>query len=43
MSEEQARAALTRIPLLAGDAAAQARLTRLGGLTNLVFKVELGS
>jgi thiamine kinase-like enzyme len=42
MSEEQAHAALTRIPRLA-DRAAQARLTRLGGLTNLVFKVELGS
>ena len=42
MSEEQARTALARIPLLAGHDHGTARVARLGGLTNLVFKVELG-
>lgn len=42
MSEEEARAGLARIPLLAGYDPASAQLTRLGGLTNLVYKVELG-
>lgn len=41
MSEEQARASLARIPVLAGRDLAAARLARLGGLTNLVYKVEL--
>ncbi len=38
---EQARLALAAIPLV-GTAAGTAAITRLGGLTNLVFKVEVG-
>jgi len=38
---EQARKALAAIPLI-GTAAGTASITRLGGLTNLVFKVEAG-
>jgi thiamine kinase-like enzyme len=38
---EQARTALAAIPALSATAA-HAKITRLGGLTNLVFKVEAG-
>lgn len=40
MSEQQARTALAALPLFAGRDLSGATLTRLGGLTNLVYRVE---
>lgn len=41
MSEQQAREALAALPLFTGRDLSGATLTRLGGLTNLVYRVEL--
>lgn len=41
MDEEQARQAVSTLPLFAGRDVSGVRVTRLGGLTNLVFRVEL--
>lgn len=42
MSEQQAREALAALPFFTGRDVSGAALTRLGGLTNLVYRVELG-
>jgi thiamine kinase-like enzyme len=39
---EHARSALAAIPFLANEDASGLRITRLGGLTNLVFRLDLG-
>jgi thiamine kinase-like enzyme len=38
----EARSVIARLPAFAGQDPAAARITRLGGLTNRVFRVELG-
>ncbi|MCK0208920.1 phosphotransferase family protein [Starkeya koreensis] len=42
MSEQKAREALAALPFFAGRDVSGATLTRLGGLTNLVYRVGLG-